>query len=161
MRHARSDLTPSALASLAAASVALAARVADPFAHGTWLVAYLVLVGFLAQLLLGLGQGALLSAGGLSVPPRRVRLAQTLLWNFGGCGAGRRPRRDEVRGRRRERQPYRGTGVAGEHDAAPAGRGARPPERARLGLRRSLGDDDGQHPDRNGPGVGHPLDVTW
>jgi hypothetical protein len=83
MRHARSDLTPSALASLAAASVALAARVADPFAHGTWLVAYLVLVGFLAQLLLGLGQGALLSAGGLSVPPRRVRLAQTLLWNFG------------------------------------------------------------------------------
>jgi hypothetical protein len=66
-----------------AAAIALAVRIADPFAHGAWLVAYLVLVGFGAQLLLGVGQAALLSAGGWTLPPRRVRLAQALLWNFG------------------------------------------------------------------------------
>jgi hypothetical protein len=83
MRQARPDLTAAALASLAAAAVALVLRVADPFAHGTWLIAYLVLVGFLAQLLLGLGQAALLSAGDTTPPTRRVRLAQALLWNVG------------------------------------------------------------------------------
>jgi hypothetical protein len=83
MRQARPDLTAAALASLAAAAVALALRVADPFAHGSWLVAYLVLVGFLAQLFLGLGQAALLSASGSAAAPCRVRLAQALLWNLG------------------------------------------------------------------------------
>jgi hypothetical protein len=83
MRPARPDLTAAALASLAGAAMALALRIADPFAHGTWLIAYLVLVGFLAQLLLGLGQAALLSANGSAPPPRQVRLAQALLWNLG------------------------------------------------------------------------------
>ena len=83
MRHARPDLTAAALASFAAAAVVLAIRVLEPFNHGSWLVAYLVLVGFLAQLLLGRGQAALLSAGGLPAPPRGVRLEQALLWNFG------------------------------------------------------------------------------
>lgn len=79
----RPDLTAAALASLAAAAFALAIRVLEPFDHGTWLVAYLFLVGFLAQLLLGRGQAALLSAAGLPAPRRGVRLAQALLWNFG------------------------------------------------------------------------------
>jgi len=83
MRHARPDLTAAALTSLAAAALALALRFLEPFDHGTWLVAYLFLVGFLAQLLLGRGQAALLSAGGLPAPRRGVRLAQALLWNFG------------------------------------------------------------------------------
>jgi hypothetical protein len=83
MRPARPDLTAAALASLAGTAMALALRIAAPFAHGTWLIAYLVLVGFLAQLLLGLGQTALLWANGSAAPPRRVRLAQALLWNLG------------------------------------------------------------------------------
>jgi hypothetical protein len=83
MRQARADLTAAALTSLATAAVALAIRVLEPFDHGTWLVAYLVLVGFLAQLLLGRGQAGLVAGGGLPPPPRGVRLAQALLWNFG------------------------------------------------------------------------------
>jgi len=83
MQQARADLTAAAFASLAAAAIALTIRVLEPFDHGTWLVAYLVLVGFLAQLLLGRGQVALVAAGGLPPPPRGVRLAQALLWNFG------------------------------------------------------------------------------
>jgi hypothetical protein len=80
---AGSALIAAPLASLGAAAVALVIRIVAPFEHGVWLVAYLVLVGFLAQLLLGCGQTALLSAGGLSIPPRRVRVAQALLWNLG------------------------------------------------------------------------------
>jgi hypothetical protein len=83
VRHSRPDLTAAALVSLVAAAVAIAVLVAEPFDHGGWLVAYLVLVGFLAQLLLGRGQAAVLSAGGLPAPPRGVRLAQALLWNLG------------------------------------------------------------------------------
>jgi hypothetical protein len=79
----RLDLTAAALASLAAAAVTLAIRLAEPFEHGVWLVAYLVLVGFLAQMLLGRGQTALLVAGGLPAPPRRTRLTQAVLWNLG------------------------------------------------------------------------------
>jgi hypothetical protein len=79
----RHDLRGAALASLAAAAVALVLRVVDPFAHGNWLIAYLVLVGFLAQLLLGLGQAALLSACDATPPTKRVRRAQALLWNVG------------------------------------------------------------------------------
>jgi len=83
MWQARADLTAAAFTSLAAAAVAFMIRVLEPFDHGTWLVAYLVLVGFLAQLLLGRGQVALVAGGGLPAPPRGVRLAQALLWNFG------------------------------------------------------------------------------
>ena len=82
-RPARPELQAAALASLAAALVALVVRMAEPFEHGVWLVAYLVLVGFLAQLLLGRGQAALLSAGDLPAPLRSKRLAQTVLWNLG------------------------------------------------------------------------------
>ena len=82
-KPARPDLYAAALASLTAALVALVVRIAEPFEHGAWLVAYLVLVGFLAQLLLGRGQAALLSAGDLPVPSRHKRLAQTVLWNLG------------------------------------------------------------------------------
>jgi hypothetical protein len=83
MREARPDLTAAGLASLAAGAVAIAVLVSKPFDHGGWLVAYLILVGFLAQLLLGRGQAALLSAAHLAAPPRQVRLAQALLWNLG------------------------------------------------------------------------------
>lgn len=82
-KQARPDLTAAALASLTAAALCTTVNVAEPFAHGTWLVAYLVLVGFLAQLLLGRGQAALLPAHDLPAPPRDVRLAQALLWNLG------------------------------------------------------------------------------
>jgi hypothetical protein len=82
-RTTRPDLIAAALASLTAAAIALTIRISEPFDHGTWLVAYLVLVGFLAQLLLGLGQAALLAAGGLPAPARGVRLAQAALWNLG------------------------------------------------------------------------------
>jgi hypothetical protein len=78
----RPDLAAAALASLVAAAVAFAIGLLDPFDHGAWLVAYLVLVGFAAQLLLGLGQTALL-AQSLPEPSRSVRLTQTFLWNLG------------------------------------------------------------------------------
>ena len=80
---ARPDLYAAAPASLAGAGAALVVRIARPFEHGAWLVAYLVLVGFLAQLLLGRGQAALLSSGDLPAPSRHVRLAQIVLWNLG------------------------------------------------------------------------------
>lgn len=79
----RPDLTAAALVSLVAAAVSLAVWISEPFEHGAWLVAYLFLVGFLAQILLGRGQAALLSAAGLPTPTRGVRLAQALPWNLG------------------------------------------------------------------------------
>jgi hypothetical protein len=68
--------------SLAAALVTAAARTIEPFAHGVWLVAYLFLVGFLAQLLLGRGQAMVLAAApsGANAPPIG---AQATLWNAG------------------------------------------------------------------------------
>jgi hypothetical protein len=67
---------------LVAAVLAAAARAIEPFAHGIWLVAYLSLVGFLAQLLLGRCQAMLLAASphGINSPPIR---AQAALWNAG------------------------------------------------------------------------------
>jgi hypothetical protein len=62
--------------------LAAAVRAIAPFAHGIWLVAYLFLVGFLAQLLLGRCQ-AMLRAGRRTrtdAPPIR---AQAALWNCG------------------------------------------------------------------------------
>jgi hypothetical protein len=52
----------------------------DPFDQGVWLVAYLFLVGFLAQLLLGRGQAALMVAGEADHVPVRFQVA---LWNAG------------------------------------------------------------------------------
>jgi hypothetical protein len=80
---ARTDLTAAAVASLGAAAVAAVVRAIEPFEHGIWLVAYLFLVGFLAQLLLGRGQAALLSTSRRSFPGRRSRRAQLVLWNAG------------------------------------------------------------------------------
>lgn len=67
--------------SLLAALVAAAARATEPFDHGIWLVAYLLLVGFLAQLLLGLGQAKpLAGVSGEEDPPVG---AQAFFWNAG------------------------------------------------------------------------------
>jgi hypothetical protein len=68
--------------SLAAAVLAAAARTIEPFAHGIWLVAYLFLVGFLAQLLLGRCQAMLMAAGRTRTDPPPVG-AQAALWNSG------------------------------------------------------------------------------
>ena len=67
--------------SLVVALVAGATRAIDPFDHGIWLVAYLLLVGFLAPLLLGLGQARLL-AGVSSEDAPRIG-AQAAFWNAG------------------------------------------------------------------------------
>jgi hypothetical protein len=74
----RGDSTFAACAwlSLAAALVAAAARAIEPFEHGIWLVAYLFLVGFLAQLLLARGQGDALVAS-------RSGASTAAFWNAG------------------------------------------------------------------------------
>jgi hypothetical protein len=66
---------------LAAAFVAAVARAIEPFSHGIWLVAYLFLVGFLAQLLLARGQATVLAAAPLDTDPPIG--AQATLWNAG------------------------------------------------------------------------------
>jgi hypothetical protein len=71
-----------ALVWLCAAAVAAAARVATPFDHGIWLVAYLFLVGFVAQALLAAGQDALYRRAGSSPTTSRMRV-ETVLWNLG------------------------------------------------------------------------------
>ena len=63
---------------LAAAMVA-AARSQQPFDHGWWLVAYLLLVGGLSQLIFGAGQFAL---GAASARPR-VLAGELVFWNLG------------------------------------------------------------------------------
>jgi hypothetical protein len=68
--------------SLAAAVLAAAARIIEPFAHGIWLVAYLFLVGFLAQLLLGRCQAMLRAAGRTRTDAPPIG-PQAALWNFG------------------------------------------------------------------------------
>lgn len=82
-QETRRDLTAFAAASLIVAVVAAIIRAAEPFDHGIWLVAYLFLVGYLAQFLLGRGQAALLAASDRTPPPPRVRRAQLVLWNIG------------------------------------------------------------------------------
>jgi hypothetical protein len=68
-----------AAALIVAGGLVAAVNSATPFAHGSWLAAYLVLVGGVAQLALGLGL-LLLPAPVLS--PRLGR-AQLVLWNGG------------------------------------------------------------------------------
>ena len=65
-----------------AAAIAAIARIATPYAHGWWLVAYLALVGGLAQLLLGPGLNAIASAKGRA-PGAKTSGAQLVLWNVG------------------------------------------------------------------------------
>lgn len=79
----RPDLVAAAFASLVGAGAALLVGIVQPFDHGSWLIAYLVLVGFLAQVLLAVGQRALRSERGLGAPPSQDRFAQLLLWNLG------------------------------------------------------------------------------
>lgn len=50
------------------------------YEHGIWLVAYLLLVGSLAQYLLGRGQAAVLAPSGPSTTRIRTEVG---LWNFG------------------------------------------------------------------------------
>jgi uncharacterized membrane protein len=68
-----------AAVSLIAALVAAALRIGAPYEHGVWLVAYLVLVGFAAQLLLSRGQSA------VSAEPESGTASATraVLWNLG------------------------------------------------------------------------------
>lgn len=82
-RLLRTDLELAAFASLGAAGLATAIFASSPFAHGAWLIAYLLLVGFLAQFLLGVGQRALFPSDSSCLPPWRVRFAQAGLWNVG------------------------------------------------------------------------------
>jgi hypothetical protein len=67
---------------LAAALIAAVARAIEPFAHGIWLVAYLFLVGFLAQVLLARGPAAVLAAAPSDADAPPIG-AQTTLWNAG------------------------------------------------------------------------------
>ena len=73
----RSAFDVFAAASLLAAVLVAGAALIAPFDHGTWLVAYLVLVGFAAQALLGRGQAA------LATDRPAASTAQLTLWNTG------------------------------------------------------------------------------
>jgi hypothetical protein len=75
-------LSALALLWLFAAAVAASVRAATPFDHGVWLVAYLFLVGVLAQALLAAGQDALYRRAD-SVPSGRLVRIEAILWNVG------------------------------------------------------------------------------
>jgi hypothetical protein len=62
--------------------VAAVTRAIEPFTHGTWLVAYLFLVGFLAQRLLARGQATVLAAAPSDADSPPIG-AQATLWNAG------------------------------------------------------------------------------
>lgn len=66
---------------IVAGGLVAAINSAAPFAHGSWLAAYLVLVGGVAQLLLGVG------CLGLPAPRLSARLRRTQLglWNVGNA----------------------------------------------------------------------------
>lgn len=66
-----------------AAAVAAAVRIATPYAHAWWLVAYLALVGGLSQFLLGPGLSAIVRRSKRGAPSRRTSSAQLVLWNVG------------------------------------------------------------------------------
>lgn len=76
-------MTIAAVVSLVAAALALVFGFAEPFDHSVWLVAYLFLVGFLAQLLLGRGQSALLRSAERQRSAGGPLTAQIILWNAG------------------------------------------------------------------------------
>lgn len=81
LRLDRCSLTFAGLAGAFVVAGGLVAAVdsAAPFAHGAWLAAYLVLVGGVAQLVLGLGRLALPGRE----PSPRLRRAQATLWSIG------------------------------------------------------------------------------
>jgi hypothetical protein len=78
----RFDLLRLSAVWLLAAVVVSAWRVVEPFEHGIWLVAYLVLVGFAAQLLIARGQAELHWLAGLSGVGQVTRHVELVLWNF-------------------------------------------------------------------------------
>jgi hypothetical protein len=77
----RCSITFAALASALIITGGLVAAVnsAAPFTHGSWLAAYLVLVGGVSQFVLGLGRLALPAP----LPSAQLRRAQVVLWNAG------------------------------------------------------------------------------
>ena len=72
-----------AVAFVGAAAVVAAVHVATPIARGWWLVAYLTLVGGIAQLLLFAGLAALTRRSGARVPGADVMRTRIVLWNAG------------------------------------------------------------------------------
>jgi len=81
---AASDRQPLMVAALGGAAIVAGGLVsavnsAAPFAHGSWLSAYLVLVAGVSQLVLGIGAEAL----PVHQPPATTRRAQVALWNLG------------------------------------------------------------------------------
>jgi hypothetical protein len=68
---------------LLVAGVVAVSRAIEPFEHGIWLVAYLVLVGFAAQLLIARGQAQLRWLAGLPAVKRSTRRVEFALWNLG------------------------------------------------------------------------------
>lgn len=68
---------------LVAAAIAAIVNVRTPFAHGWWLVAYLSLVGGVAQLMLGPGLVVLADRDGSHGRALRYGVAELALWNVG------------------------------------------------------------------------------
>lgn len=68
-------------ACVVAGGLVSAAIAPSPTTHGSWAVAYLVLVGGVAQITLGLGQ-AMLAPG---LPERRRVAAELVAWNLGNA----------------------------------------------------------------------------
>jgi hypothetical protein len=81
--EARSDLLLLSAVWLLGAVVVSVCRVAEPFERGIWLVAYLVLVGCAAQLLIARGQAELRWLAGLSSVGQATRRVELALWNLG------------------------------------------------------------------------------
>ncbi len=69
------------VACIVASGIVSAAIAPAPTEHGVWASAYLVLVGGVAQVALGIGQAALIPRP----PTRRVITAQVAGWNFGNA----------------------------------------------------------------------------
>ncbi len=77
-RSAGAFLASAGLLIVAGGAVA-AVNSAAPFGHGSWLAAYLVLVGGVSQAVLGIGSLALRPQR----PSRAMRRGQIVLWNLG------------------------------------------------------------------------------
>lgn len=75
----RAGFAASAAALIVAGGLAAAVNSASPFAHGSWLAAYLVLVGGASQVALGLAPLAL----PVAPPSQRLVRSQLVLWNAG------------------------------------------------------------------------------
>jgi hypothetical protein len=73
----RAPIDVFAAAGLLAAALTAAAALIAPFDHAAWLVAYLLLVGFAAQALLGRGQAS------LAADRPAASAVQLILWNTG------------------------------------------------------------------------------